>query len=190
MVIELQHIRLDTVPHNWSNLLSPGRRLTTLVHDPQEYYHSVVHFLFDDGGILKAAAHEHYLHRSFFSYTLTLEISTEALGNRISLSPLFEIEEVYALIRDEWVVPAVELEGKTIGNNPHYHISGLPGSAPDGTLILATCLAGVLVVSQDGRQLAISAAVDVPLNVDVISDSGELKNIIGRHECRLLGAGA
>ena len=187
---ELQHFRLDTVPSSWPDFLSPGRRITALTHRPEDYYHTQVSLVFDDGSVLKAVTDEHCLAHLFDCFTLTLEKSTELTRNRISLSPVFEIVKVFALIREEWIVPAGELDVETIGNNPHIHTSGPPGSVSEGAIVLATVLAGVLLVARDGRQIAILAADDVPLNVDVVSDAGEVEDLVNRHECRLVGTGA
>ena len=187
---ELLHFRLDAVPSSWPEILSSGRRVTALAHDPEDYYHTRASLVFDDGSVLKAVAHEHCLAHLFDCYTLAMEKSTELPRNRIPLSPVFEIGKALALIQDEWIVPAGELDGQTIGNNPHIHASGPPGSASEGAIVFATCLAGVLLVAGDGRQIAILAADDVPLNVDVVSDAGEVEDLVNRHECRLLGAGA
>ena len=185
----MQHFSLDRVPSSWRDLLSPGRRIAALAHDAGAYRHTETELLFDDGGILRAAADEHRLGPLFDCFTLELEKSTEVTRNRASLSPAFEIEEALALIRDEWLVPATGSEGAAIGRNPHVHESGPPGSAPEEATVSATCLAGVLLVARDRRQMGILVSVDVPLNVDIVSDPGELAKLVGRHRCQPLPQG-
>jgi hypothetical protein len=170
-------------------LLSHGRRITSLVHNQEKHYHSLVCLLFDDGRVLNATSDEHCLAHLFDCFTLKLEKSVDIPQSGISLSPVFEIEKVFALVRDEWLIPAPELAGETIGNNPHYQDAGPPGSAPAEASAAATCLAGVLLAAVDGRQLAILTALNVPLNVDVVMDAREVENIVNSHECRLLGVG-
>ncbi len=182
----LQHHRIDAVPSDWRGLLLPGQRITALVHDPEAYYHTEASLVFDDGSVLKATADEHCLAHLFDCYSLRLAKTNEMPGGRTALTPEFEINEVYALIRDEWLLPATEIEGETIGNNPHIQDSGPPGSAPQEASASATLLAGALLVGQDDRRIAVVTAEDIPLNVEIVTDPTEFEAVLAVHSCRLL----
>ena len=182
----MQHHSIDTVPSDWLDLLLAGQRLTALAHDPEEYWHCVANLVFDDGTVLEATAEMHCPAHLFDCYTLKLAKTNEMPGGRTALTPEFEINEIYALIRDEWLLPATEFEGETIGNNPHIQNSGPPGSAPEKASASAPLLAGALLVGQDDRRIAVVTAEDIPLNVEIVTDPTELEAALAVHSCRLL----
>jgi len=177
----MAHHRTDQIPTEWSRLFRPGRRIVAIEHDCGARYHGQAYLKFDDGELLEATAAEHNLAPLFDCFTLTVEpVSSSPHEEGTSIGD-FEIQEAFALIRDEWLMPAPHLVGRTIGNNPHEQFHGRPGCAPAAAVASSTMLGGVLVTSREGHQLAVTASLEVPLNVDVIQDRDEIERILATH---------
>ena len=150
----------------------------------------MANLVFDDGTVLEATAEMHCFAHLFDCYTLKLAKKKEMPEGSTALIPEFEINKVYALARDEWLMPAPEHDGETYGNNPHIQYSGPPGSTPEEASVSATLLAGALLVGQDDRRIAFVTAEDLPLNVEAVTDPTELEAVLAVHSCRLLGSGS
>jgi hypothetical protein len=152
--------------------------------DDEAYWHQELHLVFAVNYVVKITAEDRcpvpdcpYLE----CFTLVVERGQYPAGALRAIEPPFPITELSILRREEWVEPAPEFEGKTVGNNPHVLMSALPGSPHPDAVAAAVVTAGVLLTSDDGRKLAVVTSERQPLNVDLVREPGLVSEVLRRH---------
>lgn len=147
-----------------------------------DYWHLELFLRFEDGSLLRFYTNEHCLAPLFDCYTISVQPVSACNKSFAEISPSFMIDSAFALLRAEWLQVAPDLEDVTFGNNPHTQHSGLPGTVPDVATVSAVVQAGVLMGSNDSRQIAIVASDTAPLNVDFIAGDADIQELLKRHE--------
>lgn len=146
-----------------------------------DYWHYDVFFKFLSGEIVRFSTEEHCLEHLFDCYTLLVEKPKQAEISFTSIAPPFKVSKLASLRRAEWIVAAPELEGQTLGNNPHSHETGVVDAVPENAIFSVKLTAGLLIVSDDDRKMIVKASELAPLNVDLIQDEKQIEELLKSH---------
>lgn len=162
---------------------APGP-LTAFQLDDEAYWHQELCLIFTNDYAFRVTAESRCPLRDcpyLECFTLIIEQSQRPAGALRTIKPPFRIAKLSLLRREEWVTPAPEMAGKTVGNNPHVQMSGLPGSPHPEAVAAAVVTAGFLLTSEDGRRIAVLASELAPLNVDFVQDPSSVDTVLQRH---------
>jgi hypothetical protein len=145
-------------------------------------------FLKTPEGIVAFESLEHSIAPYFDVYSLRVIPWRPAPTTWSPLHEPLEIVRAYSLWRDEWLEPSQTVNTSLVGGAPRFDQFARPvGAAPSDAVASARVLAGVLLESDTGGQLAIYASASAPLNVEIATSRPQIAQALALHSYAAAG---